>query len=73
MLESRVEALTACDPQRILRRGYSITRVARGKRILRSVNEIGDGMRIVTQLADGEFRSTADDPRQPGLFDQQAE
>ncbi|MCH7872682.1 MAG: exodeoxyribonuclease VII large subunit, partial [Planctomycetes bacterium] len=72
-LESRTEALTACDPQRILRRGYSITRVAKGKRILRSVNEIGDGMRIITQLADGEFRSTADDPRQPGLFDQQTD
>jgi hypothetical protein len=30
-------------------------------------------MRITTQLADGEFRSTAEDPRQPGLFDEQAD
>lgn len=70
MLESRVEELTACDPKRVLQRGYSITRTVKGRRVVRSTSQIRDGMRIVTQLADGEFHSTADDPRQPGLFDE---
>jgi exonuclease VII large subunit len=69
LLRTRMEAIAACDPKRVLRRGYSVTRAARTRRVLKSVEEIKDAMRIVTQLADGEFKSTADDPRQPGLFD----
>jgi exodeoxyribonuclease VII large subunit len=69
LLRTRMEAIDACDPQRVLRRGYSVTRAARTRRVIRSIEEIKDGMRIVTELADGEFRSTADDPQQPGLFD----
>ena len=46
-----------------------MTRAARPRRVIRSVAEIKDKMRIVTELADGEFKSTADDPKQPGLFD----
>ncbi|MBU0639300.1 MAG: exodeoxyribonuclease VII large subunit [Planctomycetes bacterium] len=68
-LRGRMTALIACDPRRVLRRGYSITRAARTRRVLRSIADIRDRMTVVTELADGEFRSTADDPRQPGLFD----
>ena len=68
LLDSRLQALRACDPRRILRRGYSVTRDARTRRIIRSVEQVRDRLRIITELADGEFRSTADDPRQPGLF-----
>jgi exodeoxyribonuclease VII large subunit len=68
-LRARLEALTAYDPRGVLRRGYSITRDARTRRVLRSVQDVRDGQRIVTELADGEFRGTAEDPRQPGLFD----
>ncbi|RMF74895.1 MAG: hypothetical protein D6744_14050, partial [Planctomycetota bacterium] len=68
-LGSRADRLTACAPQRVLARGYSITRDARTRRILQSVSEIREAQRLITQLADGEFRSTAEDPRQPGLFD----
>lgn len=67
-LAGRLEVLRACDPKRVLRRGYSITRIAKTRQIVRSVEQIRDGMRIITELADGEFRSTADDPRQPRLF-----
>ena len=67
---TQVDRLTACDPQRILARGYSITRDARTRRIVRCVEEIRDKQRLITQLANGEFRATADDPRQPGLFDE---
>jgi len=68
-LEAVAEKLQACDPKRVLRRGYSVTRDARTRRVLRSTGEIRAGMRIVSELADGEFKSTADDARQKRLFD----
>ena len=68
-LDARLEALSAYDPQRVLKRGYSITRDARTRRIIRSIAEIREGLRISTQLPDGEFNGTAEDPRQPRLFD----
>jgi len=68
-LAARLEALAAYNPQQVLRRGYSITRDARTRRIIRSVEEIRAGLRTVTQLHDGEFHATADDPRQARLFD----
>jgi len=69
-LAARLDVLASCDPHRVLRRGYSITRDARSRRVLRSITTVREGERIRTQLADGEFLSTADDPRQPGLFDE---
>ena len=68
-LTGRIASLEAASPERILKRGYSITRDARTRRVLRSIEEIRDGLRVTTELADGAFRSTADDPKQPGLFD----
>lgn len=68
-LDARARAAEACHPVQTLRRGYSVTRDARSGRVIRSTADIVDGKRIVTQVADGEFRSTADDPRQPRLFD----
>ncbi len=69
LLAARLEAVHACDPRGVLRRGYSITRDARTRRVLRSLADVRDGQRLTTELADGEFRSTADDPRQPRLFE----
>ena len=69
LLDVRRQAITACDPHRLLQRGYSITRDARTRAVLRSVHQIRDKMRTITELADGEFRATADDPKQPDLFD----
>ncbi len=68
-LDTASQRLEALNPRAVLRRGYSITRDARTGRLIRSVREIRDRMRIRTELADGDFLSTADDPRQPGLFD----
>jgi exodeoxyribonuclease VII large subunit len=70
LLERRVEAAETRNPLRILRRGYSITREAKTRRVIRSVKDVRDGMRIITRVADGEFRGTADDPRQGGLFEE---
>ena len=69
MLEARIDAVAARDPRRVLERGFSITRDAKSRRIIRSVDQVRDRMRIITQVSDGEFRGTADDPRQRGLFD----
>lgn len=69
MLVTKLAAVQACDPKRVLQRGFSITRDAKTRAIIRSVSEVRDGRRIVTELADGEFRSTAEDPRQGGLFE----
>ncbi len=68
-LAARFDAIEARDPAHVLRRGYSMTRDAKTGAVIRSVEQIRDGARIVTRVADGEFRSTADDPRQPRLFD----
>lgn len=68
-LEASVRAADAASPVNILRRGYSLTRDARSGRILRSVAEIRDGMVVETELPDGRFRSVAENPRQPRLFD----
>lgn len=67
-LNLRLAAVQACDPRRVLQRGYAITRDSRG-RIVRSIREIRDKLRISVELADGTFRATADDPQQPRLFE----
>jgi len=69
LLAARLQAVRACHPRQVLRRGFTVTRDARSKRVIRSVAEIKAGMRITTEVADGEFRSTADDPKQPRLFE----
>jgi exodeoxyribonuclease VII large subunit len=61
--------LTAVGPEQVLRRGYSITTLKKGGKVVRSVEQVKPGDRIVTRLADGEIESTADDKNQPGLFE----
>ena len=55
-LERRSQVLRAFDPRRQLERGWSLTRVSSG-RIIRSVSDVAEGERLVTQLADGEVAS----------------
>jgi exodeoxyribonuclease VII large subunit len=69
LLKARMEAVAACDPKRVLHRGYSVTRMAKTRQVIRSLAQVKDRLRIITELADGEFSSTVEDPRQPGLFD----
>lgn len=68
-LQSRLDALAAYDPHRVLARGYSITRDARTRRVLRSIAEVRPDLRIVTELSDGRFHAVAEDPHQPPLFE----
>ena len=68
-MAARLEAVSARHPKHVLARGYSITREARSRRIVRSIEDIRDNMRVLIEVTDGEFRATADDPRQQQLFE----
>lgn len=68
-VQERAALAAACHPGRVLARGFSITRDARTGRVIGSTSQVYDRQRLRTQVADGEFRSTAEDPRQPTLFD----
>jgi exodeoxyribonuclease VII large subunit len=61
--------LTAVGPEQVLKRGYSITTLKKGGKVVRSIAQVQPGDRLVTRLADGEVESTAEDANQPGLFD----
>ena len=52
LLESKLEG---ASPQRILRLGFSITRV--GGKAVKDVNEVKEGEEIETTLASGTLRS----------------
>ena len=51
-----MDAVRFLAPDAPLARGYSLTRAADGK-VIRSVEEVRDGMRVVTRVSDGEFAS----------------
>ena len=61
--------LAAVGPEQVLRRGYSITTLKKGGKVVRSIDQVKPGDRLVTRLADGEVESTAEDKNQPGLFE----
>jgi len=68
-VESLAVHLTAVGPEQVLRRGYTITRLKKGGAIVRSKSQVRAGDRLLTRLPDGEVESTAEDPRQPRLFE----
>ncbi|MGB7156465.1 MAG: exodeoxyribonuclease VII large subunit [Tepidisphaeraceae bacterium] len=61
--------LTAVGPEQVLRRGYSITSLKRGGKVVRSAKQVQAGDHLVTRFADGEVESVAEDPKQPRLFE----
>jgi len=73
MKRSQVEAkktlLSAVSHESVLARGFSITRTKKGRRIVRSVSEVRDRERLITQVADGEFESEVLNVHQKELFD----
>jgi exodeoxyribonuclease VII large subunit len=68
-LDALDHALRAVSPESVLRRGFSLTTLKKDGTIVRSAGQISGGERLVTRLADGTVESTADDPKQPKLFD----
>ncbi|NOX60202.1 MAG: exodeoxyribonuclease VII large subunit [Planctomycetes bacterium] len=65
-MQSRLEALSH---RSTLARGFSMTRLKRGNRLIRTSDDIKEGDRIVTELADGAFESRVLDSEQGELFD----
>ena len=61
-LLARAERLRLLDPQRIMERGWSITRAADG-RVVRSIVDISDGDTITTQLGDGGIVSVVSETK----------
>jgi exodeoxyribonuclease VII large subunit len=72
LLAGRVSAqeqlLIAVSHRSVLARGFSITRTKKGRRLVRSVRELEDRQRLVTQLAEGEFESETLNVKQLELF-----
>lgn len=65
LLEVRLQAAAAASPRAVLARGYSITRDAATRRVIRSTHQVRDGLRILTEVSDGEFCATAEAPSLP--------
>ena len=63
------ELLAAMSHKSVLGRGFAITRRRRGRKIVRSLGQLKDGERVVTELADGEFESEVVNLRQLELFE----
>jgi exodeoxyribonuclease VII large subunit len=61
--------LHAVSHQSVLARGYSITRLKKGRVIVRSARDVADGDRLVTHVSDGEFESRAVNINQMELFE----
>jgi exodeoxyribonuclease VII large subunit len=58
-LDHRAAQLRVLDPDRLLARGWTITRTADGEP-LRTIDRLEPGTRLLTTFADGEARSTVD-------------
>jgi exodeoxyribonuclease VII large subunit len=63
------ELLRAMGYKSILGRGYSITRLKKGRQVIRSVKQVNDGDRVVTETGEGEFESEVLNQRQLELFE----
>ncbi len=61
--------LSSVGPEQVLKRGYSITTLKKGGKVIRSAEQVQPGDRLVTRLANGEIESTAEDKNQPRLFE----
>jgi exodeoxyribonuclease VII large subunit len=68
-LEGFEARLKAASHEQVLSRGFSITRVKRGGRIVTEPSQVRDGLRITTQTACGEFDSRVVDSQQGELFE----
>lgn len=61
--------LEAISPQRVLERGYTVTRLKKTGVILRNSSQLRQHDHIVTRFQDGEVESTVEDQQQPKLFE----
>lgn len=64
-LQTRMQA---GSHENVLARGFSVTRTKKGRKVVRSMKNIRDGERMITQVADGEFESQVINVSQLELF-----
>ena len=64
-----LERLRAMSYKSVLGRGFSITRIKKGHTVVRSLKQLKDRQRVVTETADGEFESEVVNLNQLELFD----
>ncbi|MFQ5429901.1 MAG: exodeoxyribonuclease VII large subunit [Phycisphaerae bacterium] len=76
MIRERIQAvahqearLRASSHEQVLNRGFAITRLERGRKLVRSATEVREGDRVITETADGCFTSRVLDARQGELFE----
>jgi exodeoxyribonuclease VII large subunit len=61
--------LEALSPQRVLERGYTVTRMKKTGAVVRRAGELNEHDRIVTRFSNGEVESVVEDRQQPKLFE----
>lgn len=62
-LNTAAGRLGALDPTAVVSRGYSITRRRRDGHVIRTVEQVQQGMGLEVTVSDGEFTATAGEPR----------
>jgi exodeoxyribonuclease VII large subunit len=68
-IDAIARQLDAVSPQSVLKRGYTITTRKKGGGVLRSVEQVKPGDKLITRFADGEVESIAEDSKQLSLFE----
>ncbi|MBN1510536.1 MAG: exodeoxyribonuclease VII large subunit [Phycisphaerae bacterium] len=63
------ERLQATSHRATLARGFTITRLRKGRRLVRDVSDVRPGDRLVTETVGGEIESTVADTNQMELFE----
>lgn len=67
-IQSLRAQLQAVSHESVLQRGFSVTRTKKGRKLLRSIDAVRDGQRLITQIADGKFESQVINQNQMELF-----
>ena len=67
-IDSLSTHLEALSPQRVLERGFTVTRLKKTGAIVRQSTDLRERDQIITRFSDGEVESTVEDKQQPKLF-----
>ncbi len=62
-LAAHVSRLEALSPLKVLARGYSVARIAKDKRVVRSVGDVAAGDRMETIVGDGSIYAVVDETK----------
>lgn len=68
-VESLETRLSASSHEQVLGRGFSITRAARGGRLVRKTSDVREGEKLYTETGEGKIASRVVDDRQGELFE----